>query len=105
MKENEDRAGYRDFTHYSQLWIRQIDRINVCRSFNEPNNFMRSVETLLSSLFPNLRNEVQEYIDTLPEQNEFDLCVLVFEKIIEVLYKSGYLKTTQREVETGSDTE
>jgi len=104
MKE-DDKAGYRDFVHYPMTWIRQIDRCNKCRSYHEPNNFIRSVETLLSSLFPNLRKEVETYIDTLPDQDEYDLCVLVYEKIISVLYVNGYLKTTQREVESGSDSE
>lgn len=103
--DKESKASFTDRVHYPATWVYQIDRCNRCRTFNEPNNFIRSVETLLSSLFKPLRQEVQEYINTLPEQDDFDLCVLVFEKIIDVLQESGYLKAMKKEVETGSDNE
>ena len=100
---NNEKAGYRDFVHYPMTWIRQIDRCNKCRSYREPNNFMSSVETLLSSLFPNLRKEVMDHINTLDEQDQYELCIIVFEKIIDILFENGYLKTIKQNIESGVD--
>lgn len=104
MKE-DSKASFTDRVHYPATWVYQIDRCNKCRSFNEPNNFMRSVETLLSSLFKPLREQVQQYINTLEEGDDYKICILVYEKIIDVLQENGYLKAMHRQVESGSDNE
>lgn len=98
----DEKAQYQDKLKYSNIWIEQISRIMKERTFREFGHYKRGLSILISSLFKNMRQEVEDYVKTLdPEMDEEEYYDIIFEFVVDLLTDAGYLKHSGRDIELG----
>lgn len=103
MKDIKAESSWYDRVSYSNVFVFQLERIFQAKMFKEFGNYRRGIDTIIISLYKPLREEVQKYIDTLPEMDEEELYDMVLERIIDELTEKGYLKHEKTDVATGGE--
>ena len=91
MSEDYEYAHWKDIRKQADVWQLIIKRASLARLEHNYNEYGRSIDTLIHTLFKNERDKVKEHQNSLTMEDFLTYYDDLMEFIIDILESKGYL--------------